>query len=212
MAIFDLPIAETRECTFEIDDGTKSSPFNRGQAFNLTQVTDPVWWARIETPILSAAQRQQWSAWKHSLRGGFNRMRAYDTARRSPLAYPAATAPGQISTGWAGTGSASALGAGGALTVSGLPAGYKASVGDRVGIEQGGRYGYYSILAAATANAGGVISLSVAPFLHLEYFSVGATVRLWRPRALFIMDWSSWSLPERVEDTAASFQAYQVLA
>ncbi|KKX25288.1 hypothetical protein [Rhizobium sp. LC145] len=211
MAVFDLPSSKFVECTFTLLDGVTSSPFDRGMSFNLTQVTDPVWRAHVETWGLDRPEKQVWSAWKHSLRGGLNRIRAYDIARSAPLAYRNAKSPAEISSGWNGAGTVNSLGAAGALTVSGLPTGYQALPDDRVGIEQNGRYGYYAVLQPATANGSGVISLTVAPFLHTSYFSSGAVARLWRPMALFVIDWKTWSLSETRDLEPASFDAYQVL-
>jgi hypothetical protein len=211
MAVFDLPSSKLVECTFNLLDGVTSSPFGRGMSFNLTQVSDPVWKVHVETWGLDRPQKQTWSAWKDSLRGGLNRIRTYDIARAAPLAYRYAKSAAEIFSGWSGAGIVSSLGTAGALTISGIPSGYQALPDDRVGIEQNSRYGYYKVLNPATANSSGVISLTVTPFPHASYFSSGAVARLWRPRALFVIDWKSWSLSETADLTPASFDAYQVL-
>lgn len=211
MANIDLPLVLLHECTFDLLEGVAASPFGRGQSFNLTQVSDPVWKAHIETIELDRPGRQIWSAWKKSLKGGFNRMRAYDVARARPLAYRSAANPAAVSAGWSGAGVAVTVNDSGLITASGMPPGYKASIGDRVGIEQSGRFGYYEILTDATASGGGALSLNVSPPPHAAYFSAGAVVRLWQPMALFIIDWKSWSLSETSDQTPASFDAYQVL-
>src|SRR3546814_10293498 len=105
MAIIDIPAsAKLRECTAELQDGTVSTPFNRGKSFNVTRAFDPTWKLHVETRPLERAERQKWSAWKKSLNGGLNRFRAHDHALSRPLNYLDAIVPGDISAGWSGAG------------------------------------------------------------------------------------------------------------
>jgi hypothetical protein len=200
-----------QECTFSLNEGTVSTPRNRGTAFNLTQITDPMWRVKIETTPLGRDDRQHWHAWKLSLRGGFHRFRCFDIGQMAPLAYVGAQAPQEIAPEWGGNASVTNLGASGALTLGGVPAGYVASVGDRVELSQGEAMALYEILAPATAASDGALALLVAPFLHTATFTTAAIARLWRPRALFIMDHQSWSHQVLANPTAATFDGYQVL-
>lgn len=212
MAVFDIPSTETKECSFVLLDGTVSTPLGKSPGFNVTQIFDPIWKVTVQTNHLDRARRQAWSAWKDSLRGRLNRLRMYDIARSQPLAYPDATQPSGISSGWNGLASVTSVGASGALGLSGLPAGYVLSTGDRVGLEQSSRYGYYTVISGGTANGSGALTVTVAPLLHTAYFTTSAVARIWRPVALFILDPESWSLPETFDVySQASFEAYQVL-
>lgn len=208
----ELPSYKLAECTFVLDDNVSMSPSARGLVVNRTQTIDPAWRAVITSGLLENEMRSIWSAWKKSLRG-LKTFVAYDLQRPTPRAYPAATAPGQISAGWSGTATVTAVGAvgaAGALGLSGLPSGYQAKVGDRVGLEQGGRYGYYEILEDNTA-AGGAIVLTVAPFLHTTVFTTAAVARLWRPKCQFVLDWNTWRETTVPDPTPVSFKAIQVL-
>lgn len=211
MAVFDLPALDLIECTFSISEGTASTGFNRGMAFNVTQVADPMWRVMIETGLLDRADRQTWHAWKLSLKGGINRFRAFDMGQMAPLAYEGAQAPAEIASGWAGTAAVTSVGLSGALGLSGVPAGYQASVGDRVELSQGAYTALYEIIAPAVATSGGALALTVAPLLHRDTFTTAAVARLWRPRALFIMDHTSWSHQVVANPTSATFEGYQVL-
>lgn len=203
-----------RVAAIELVDNVVGSPSGGGK-INLTQVDDPTWKLRADTWTLLQATRAGWSAWKNSLRGGLRTFVASDSRLPTPLAYPDAEVPADISVGWAGTAAVATLGLGGALSLSGLPAGYHIREGDRLGIEQGSplRRGYYEALEDVTASGGGAASVTVAPFLHTGIFSPGATARLWRPKAEFIIDWTSWTEDEdnRPKYATVSFEAWQKL-
>jgi hypothetical protein len=211
MAVIDLPALDLVECTFSLTEGTVSTPLNRGMAFNITEIFDPMWRVTVETPQLAREDRQIWHAWKISLRGGLNRFRAFDMGQLAPLAYEGAQSPSQIGSGWSGSASVVSVGLSGALTLAGVPGGYRASAGDRVELAQGPFTALYEILTPSTATGGGTLSLSVAPLLHTDTFNWSATARLWRPRALFIMDHSTWSHQVVGSPTPATFEGYQVL-
>ena len=211
MAVIDLPSTKVVECTFTLLEGTVATPFNRGMAFNLSEVRDKAWQVHIETKPLDREGRQLWHAWKLSLRGGFNRFRCFDIGQMAPLAYEGAQAPQEIAQGWTGNATVTSLGPSGALTLGGVPAGYVASVGDRVELSQGVFTALYEIITPATATAGGALALTVAPLLHTSTFTTAATARLWRPRALFIMDHNTWAHQVIADPTPATFDGYQVL-
>jgi hypothetical protein len=84
-------------------------------------------------------------------------------------------------------------------------------VGDHLALEENGKYGFYEILEDKTANGSGVVTLTVAPFIHTTLFSTAATARLWQPKAEFIIDWQSWKEQATLNPTPISFEAYQVL-
>lgn len=211
MANYDMPSKAIQECTFSLQDNTTTSPFQRGKAFNISQINDPVWKLMLKTIPLTRPRRQIWSAFKNSLRGGLNRARGFDVAQFAPLNYALAKTPAAISAGWNGTAAVSSVGSSGVLGLSGLPAGYVAKAGDRVGLEQGGRYGYYEILFDAVANGSGAMTIIVAPLLHTTYFTTAATARLWQPMALFVIDWQSFDMAVVPDGAAVTMTGYQVL-
>ncbi|WP_105437509.1 hypothetical protein [Neorhizobium sp. T25_13] len=210
MTVYNLPSARLLECTFSLDDGTVSSAFKRGVSFNITQVFDPTFRARIQTMPLDQAGMQAWTAWKARLRGGLNRFAAYDTSRAAPLHYLGARTPDEVAPGWAGAGSLASVGVGGAISVTGAPAGYVATEGDRLALEQSGYVALYEIVSNATASGAGAIDLSVYPFIQ-SYFTAGAVARLWRPKGLFRIDWTSWQMAVVASPSSISFEGYQVL-
>lgn len=210
MAVYDLPLYGLSECTFTLDDGTVSSGFKRGQAFNITQVVDPMFRVKIETNPLDQAGMQAWTSWKAKLRGGLNRFAAFDLTRAAPLFYRGVRSPAQISANWDGGATVKSLGVSGAVVLAGLPAGYHASEGDRISIASGDYRGLYEVTEQNVANSSGDLSVKVSPFVH-SYFPIGSVATLWRPKGLFLIDWKSWGMSVRANPSAISFDGYQVL-
>lgn len=201
--------ARMSEAWFDIVDNIAMSPSAKGQFVNISQVNDPVWKGEFKTGILEHQDQAIWSAWKKSL-GGVRQFVAYDVRRSRPYAYPNANASTDIDAGWDGTATVEDLGASGALELSDLPTTYQFKVGDRVGLEAGGYYGYYEVLEDATAVAGAV-TITVTPFLHTTLFTTSAVCRVWRPLCQFILDPASWSEQGTKEKTPVSFTGYQRL-
>ncbi|WP_299939409.1 hypothetical protein [uncultured Nitratireductor sp.] len=195
--------------TIRLVDPVASSASHSGAKLNMTQVVDPAWIFEAETMPLWDDERRPWTAWKNSLRGGLRMFIAHDVTRR-PLAYPGAQASTDIAAGWDGTATVTDVGLSGALAMSGLPAAYQASVGDRFGIENAsGSFGYYEATEDVSASGAGDMAITLTPFLHRSLFQAGDTVRLWQPLCKFILDWQSWSEDTRGGPTPVSFTAYQ---
>lgn len=211
MSNIALPSYALYRCYFEYKDGTTSISVGGGTKGNVAQTFDALYDLVVQTPPLERADRQMWSAWRKSLRGGLNRILAYDLSKHPPLAYPDAEASTDISAGWDGTATVTDLGASGALALSGLPASYEIKAGDPIGLIESGRYDVYEAIADATANGSGAVTVSVAPFLRTDIFSTSAVADLWKPRATFILDWQSWQEDAVVEQTPISFRASQVV-
>lgn len=185
--------------SIEWSDGTVATSSNKGQSINISSVMEPVAQIRVETGLLYPDQVRDWSAWKNSLRGGTQFFIAADVRRRKPKAYPNLTAL---------TANVTAL-TRSTISLSGLnPLNYIASAGDRIGLEQNGRYGYYEVLETVVASNGGV-TLTVYPFVHTAYFNTLATCRLVDAKAKFKIDWQSWTAPDTKEPASVTFTGTQ---
>jgi len=215
MAItFPRPIvnnARMSECWFDLIDNVAFSPSHNGNLLNLSQIADPQWSGTFVTPILDRTEEPIWSAWRKSLRGGLKTFTAYDVRRAAPRAYPSAKLSTDIAPDWDGLASVTSVGEAGALMLSDLPANYQFKIGDRVGLEQGGHFGYYEVLEDVTASGLGGAAITVAPFLHTTLFDDSAVCRVFRPLCQFMIDQSSWSAQGTVEDTPISFMGVQRL-
>lgn len=210
MTVFDLPSDLLQECTFTLDDGTVSSVYNHGKSLMITQIYDPVWRISVQSAPLDQAGMQVWTSWKAKLRGGLNSFRATDISRRAPLNYQTARAPGEIAAGWTGTATLASFSMPGALNLTGLPPGYVAKEGDRISLEYDDYVSLHEISADAIASAGGALSLVVEPFLP-RGLPTGALARLWRPVALFAIDWTSWRMTVTATPSPVSFNGYQAV-
>lgn len=202
--------ARMAECWFDLIDPVVMQPSSKGNVINISQVNDPVWNGVFVTGVLERDQHAIWSAWRKSLRTSRTFL-AYDVRKKTPLAYPNAVAPTDIAALWDGTCNVSSVGSSGALGLSALPlASYQFKAGDRIGLEENSKYGYYEVLEDVTASAFAA-TVTVAPFLHTTLFTTGAECRLWRPWCQFLFDQSSWSEQGTVEKTPVSFKGIQRL-
>jgi hypothetical protein len=199
-----------QEAWIDLIDPVAMQPSARGNVIKISQVNDPVWKGTFVTGILERDKHAIWSAWRKSLRSSRTFV-AFDVRKKTPRAYPTAVVPGDILALWDGTCDVASIGLSGALELEGLPlAAYQFKAGDRIGLEEGGKYGYYEVLEDVTA-ASFEATVTVAPFLHDTLFTVAAVCRLWRPVCQFILDQSSWSEQGTVEKTPISFNGVQRL-
>lgn len=202
--------AHMSEAWIDLVDNVAFSASGNGGFINFSQVNDPLWKGTFVTGILDVPTQAVWSAWRKSLRGGINAFIAYDVRKSAPIAYPNAKVPGDIQLTWDGTADVLALGASGALQIGNLPVTYQFKVGDRIGLEQGGHYGYHEVLEDAAA-VEGTVTLNVTPLLFTTLFTTSAVCRVWRPVCQFMIDQSSWVEQGTVENTPVSFNGLQRL-
>lgn len=97
------------------------------------------------------------------------------------------------------------------LTLSGLPAAYVLTRGDKISFSYGtGRYALHRMVDTVTASGGGVATVQVAPFIRGD--PVGSVVSLIKPKCLAIMVPGSYVPPQgRLNSQAAlSFDWIQV--
>lgn len=204
-----------RTAQLDLLDNVAVTPSGRGSVLNRTQVADPVWRGTFDTWTLVQRPRAEWGAWKDSLGGGLRTFLASDSRKRAPLAYADAISANDIAEGWDGTAVVEDLEDGGVLTLSGLPAYYEITAGDRIGLEEGSptRYGYYSIIEGAAADEAGDVVVTVSPSLHRAIFTTAAVARLWRPVCELVIDAQSWQdQPGELPSIGTiSFQAFQKL-
>lgn len=97
------------------------------------------------------------------------------------------------------------------MTLSGLPANYVLTRGDKISFGYGtGRYALHRIVDSVTASAGGVATVQVQPFIRGN--PVGAAVTLVKPKCLAILVPGSYAPPQgRLNSQSAlSFDWIQV--
>lgn len=205
----ELPFTPEIESTLELDPGTAVALHGRGLAGTVSQVREPLWTAAYRTDPIGLDDRIEWQAWYNSLGGGLKLFLGWDVTRRQPRAYPNGV-PEILSSSWDGTATVTSLSTPGQIAVSGAPANFALRPGDRVGLIEDGRYGYYEVAEAATASGSGAVSIPVLPFVQ-EIFSNAATAVLWRPRAKMRLIQGSFICPGTGGFAPVSFRAAQVL-
>lgn len=207
-----LPENELRmqECWMSYRENVVNATSAKGLFINSTQIAKPIWELNAVTGLLTPDQQSDWSAWRKSLRG-LKEFLAFDVRKAYPRFYSTARDPGQISAGWNGTATVTNVGSSGLLGLSGLPAGYQFGAGDRLSLEQNGKYGYYEVIESVTANGSGAVTVAVMPFLHTATFTTSAIARVWQAKAKFRLDWNSWNESGNKEPTPVSFKGVQIL-
>lgn len=211
MTVYTPPDNKFARCLFSLNHNVGSS-LAGGTRVARTELSDPVWSVEVDTRVYfpKSEEARAWRVLRGQLRGGVHLLRLWDTTQLTPLAYPDAETPTNISGSWGGTGGVSSI-SGVSITVNSLPAYYAATAGDYIGLQQNNRYGLYEIAADAKANASGSINLTVATPLQTSRFTNSATARLWRPFATFMVEDSSWVFPAGVDPGPISFSGVQVI-
>ena len=218
MAIPDprfIPLPEFVEATIELDHGVVQAAHAGGLRVTSSQIREPAWYGRFETPRLQPAQMKLWQAWHKTLRGGLKRFVAYDIRRELPEAYwSTGQMPDDGGSPWDGITTVTSLATPGQIALSGVPVDYQATAGDRIGLEETisskDHYGYFEIVEDAVANGAGALMVSVEPLVQ-SAFTTAATAKLYRPLCLFVLRQGSFSGPTRADFPAVSFEAVQAL-
>lgn len=136
---------------------TKFEPMHRQEqsrtAGGETYVKDlgsPLWFGAWVSRTLRPNELDHWRARLDALENGLQTFRGYPLSRCYPIAYPKAAydalGVGAVSLGSIGSNRKSA-------TLTGLPAGYKLSIGDMIQVAGSG---LHRVLEAVTANGSGV--------------------------------------------------------
>ncbi|MBO9100003.1 MULTISPECIES: hypothetical protein [unclassified Rhizobium] len=138
----------------------------------------PLWQATWQSRNLRVNELDAWRARLKALENGLQTFRAWPTSRAYPIAYPNGSWPtGAAFSGQARINSLSSK----AVSLKGLPAGYRVSVGDYMQI---GTTDLHQVVEDAVANAGGVTgSFEVRSFLWPAAV-VNAIVSLTKPSCI----------------------------
>ncbi|MDF1606950.1 hypothetical protein PZ897_02035 [Hoeflea sp. YIM 152468] len=208
-SVRELPFISASQSTFSLDPGTSIARHGKGLAGTVSQIREAVWTMRLETPRLEHPVRNQWQAWHHTLRGGLRFFLAWDISRAEPRAYPNGV-PEILAATWNGEGTVASLATPGQIDASGVPAGFQLMIGDRVGLVEGGRYGYFDVAEDATADGSGNISVTVEPLVQ-DVFTASAAVVFRRPKVKMQIVNGSFESTSTFDLTPVSFDAVQVI-
>lgn len=196
------------DCTFNLVEPVSISRAQGGRAVAAVEYADSYLTATIQTGMLTWQERNEWEAWRASLRGGLKSFVTHDVSRSQPLAYPNGV-PEIIAETWNGQGTATVV-AGYQITTSGAPEGFTLKSGDLIGLQAGSPLrrwvGFVSEEAVAGASS---ITVSVSNAVPTTIFTTGATVVFYRPQAEFILLSDTWSCSKRDFLAPVYFEAVQ---
>ena len=209
MATYEIPSYKLVQCVIQPVESVGRARIGGGTSLALTETMDTVFRVDVQTIPLSPAVRAAWRAWRAKLRGGLDLFSLYDVTKKAPLAYAGANVSTDINASWNGTATVTALGASGALGLSGLPANYILTEGDYIALEESSRVDLYQASATVTANGSGAVTVSVRPYLRTGIFSASAVARLVRPKGTFVLEPGSWSESAGVLPSPISFSGIQ---
>lgn len=182
---------------FVFDDGVKASS-SGSRLINYTQVADPSWRASLVTRPLLYSKFAELEAWWMSLRGGLRSV----LFRHPHVCFPRDHGHNQDPANDAGN--LVSVSAGNVLSVNGVDAGLSLAVGDRVGLENGGRYHVGRISEVSGAGVSRTLTIEPPPFAAVS--ATGTIVRFARPALLMRPVPNSWSVQQSTGRYTASFQ------
>lgn len=149
--------------------------------------------------------------WFDSLRGGQKTFLAHDGARPFPMRYPAGfdgLVRAAFPVAFDGVAVVTALAAY-QLDLAFLPADFRLSEGDYIGISEGSSRHLHRVTEAVTGDAAGFIAVSVEPFVITNLFTTAAVVNFARPTIEFLP--GVIDAPRATEAAPATFTGVQLL-
>lgn len=172
---------------FILSDGVKASP-SGDRLINYSQVTDPAWTATLVTRPLRASGYAEMEAWWLSLREGLKRVLFRHPHFCYPRNHVANQAPADDS------GNLVSVTSGNILAVNGVVAGLSLSLGDRVGLERGGRYHIGRVTEVSGTGTSRTITIDPPPFAAVAQAT--AIVRFAKPALVMRPVPGSWSVQQ----------------
>lgn len=170
----------------------------------------PYWVASYAAARLTTAEAAEFDALRMELDDGAYLL-AYDVHRPRPIAYQgSAPLSGTKAGGGAFNGDATlqSIINSRAITVSGLPNGFQLRRGDYVEVRKSNNVrSVHRIMAAATANSSGIVTLAIRYGLDTGVFTLPCTVHFEKPSCVMELDPGSYSLPKSWPNYSVSFTA-----
>jgi hypothetical protein len=163
---------------------------SRGRVTQVLERADPRWRFSATYAPMERAAFQALQAWLLTTEGSLVQVLVHDAMQPYPLLYPRAVleALTRASGGaFDGTATVNALGPT-TVQLGSLPAGFKLSAGDYVGLAEGGKYGLVKVVEDKTASGIGNVTLDVRPRFQTKFFTTAAQAHLVRPACLMTLD------------------------
>lgn len=193
----EIPAVDYVTAAFVLRDGVKASP-SGARLINYSQTTDPAWEATLVTKPLRASSYAEVEAWWLSLREGLRRVLFRHPHFCYPKNHVADKAPADDS------GNLVSVASGNVLTVNGVAGALSLSVGDRLGLERGGRYHVGRVTEVAGAGTTRTITIEPPPFSAVA--QVDAIVRFAKPALVMRPVPGSWDVQQSNGRYTVSFR------
>ncbi|MDX0016813.1 hypothetical protein GOB19_27970 [Sinorhizobium meliloti] len=208
-----LPMLPWRDCQFDAINPTDVSMME-GRLSEEQAAGTPFWKVQYTTNWMTPAFYGLFDAFvmKSSSRGAS--FIGYDLFRPRPIAHNnGKPLSGTKAGGGAFNGDAvlQSITSSAAIVVAGLPAGFKLSPGDYVELRMSQLVrSLHRIVENATANASGVVSLSIMFGLDTQHFTTAASVHFEKPSCVMTIDPGSVAAPKSWAGREASFSATEM--
>ncbi|AEG58187.1 hypothetical protein [Sinorhizobium meliloti] len=208
-----LPMLPWRDCQFDAINPTDVSMME-GRLSEEQAAGTPFWKAQYTTNWMTPAFYGLFDAFvmKSSSRGAS--FIGYDLFRPRPIAHNnGKPLSGTKAGGGAFNGDAvlQSITSSAAIVVAGLPAGFKLSPGNYVELRMSQLVrSLHRIVENATANASGVVSLSIMFGLDTQHFTTAASVHFEKPSCVMTIDPGSAAAPKSWAGREASFSATEM--
>lgn len=191
-----LPMAN---CEFDKLYSQATAPLRGGDP-QVVNLGADLWKIAYTTVSFTHSGALQFQAWLDSLDGGLKLFKAWDPRLRYPQAYPVGFAGlkvgGDDFTGVCAISNVAVTLD--EITLSGLPNGFKLTIGDMISLTWSGTQLLHRILASATADGFGQATIAIRPRLPISFVKTGVTVTLVKPWCLAVLDASSVRGPFKV--------------
>ncbi len=177
------------EATFDTLYTQSSAPTRGGQA-QVVNLGPDLWSMRFSTKDMGYEDALDYQAWAQSLRGGARLFKAWHPLLRYPISYR--NGFGGLTRAGGGTfdGTCTLTTIGAArdsITLTNLPVGFSLKRGDMVSFPMGASQTLHRVMAAATASAGGSVTLTIEPIVPLAAVT-GVTATFFKPWCLAVID------------------------
>ncbi len=210
-----LPLVDFTSCTFDPiqprDVERMEGRFTEAQNFGT-----PYWVASYTTGWLEQEQYGLMDAFMMQANNSGQTFLAYDPFRPRPIFYNADFKPlSGVKAGGGGSfngdANLSVITNPTTISVNGLPAGFRLLPGDYIEIRKSPTLrSLHRIMTAATADASGLVALTIRYPLDTETFTLPCTVHLEKPACLMQIDPGSVSAPKSWENRGFTFSATEV--
>ncbi|OMQ42078.1 hypothetical protein [Ensifer sp. 1H6] len=208
-----LPVLPWKDCSFDPISPSDVSLMEGRRTEQVSSMT-AYWRASYSTNWLTPAQYGVFDAFVMLASSRGAPFLGFDLFRPRPIAHNAGKPlSGTKAGGGAFNGQAvlQSIVNNGTIIVSGLPAGFKLSPGDYVELRQSALVrSLHRIVAPATANSSGVVTLAIMFALDLQHFTTAASVHFEKPCCVMTMDAGSVSAPKSWAGREGSFSATEV--